>query len=74
MKTAPKSLIIGAVLAGTQPAAAAPELTTRQALTMEAAQAMIQGCLDHAAGQGMPPVSIAVMDDGGNLVAFTRQT
>jgi len=52
---------------------AAPALASRKVLTLGAAAAMVQGCLDHAAETGMPPLSIAIMDAGGNLLAFARQ-
>jgi uncharacterized protein GlcG (DUF336 family) len=43
------------------------------ALTLDDARAIIRGAFDHAAASGFKPLSVAVLDAGGHLLAFERQ-
>ena len=43
------------------------------ALTLETAQAIIAGALDHAGEAGMKPLCIVVLDAAGHVVAAARQ-
>jgi len=52
----------------------APELASKQVLTLEIAKLMAEGAEAFAASKGMPPLGIAIVDDGGNLLLFHRQT
>ncbi len=52
----------------------APALASRQVLTFEIARLMAEGVEAFAAARGLPPLGIAIVDDGGNLVLFHRQT
>lgn len=52
----------------------APTLASKQVLTLEIARLMAEGVEEFAASKGMPPLGIAIVDDGGNLVLFHRQT
>ena len=51
-----------------------PVLASKQVLTFEIALLMAQGVEDFAAAKGLPPLGIAIVDDGGNLLLFHRQT
>jgi uncharacterized protein GlcG (DUF336 family) len=42
-------------------------------LNLELATRMIDGALEHAAGLKLHPLTVAVLDAGGHLVAFKRQ-
>ena len=42
-------------------------------LTLDAANAIIAGALDHAAGAGLQPLSIVVLDAAGHVKAAVRQ-
>ena|ERR1700728_2555417 len=42
-------------------------------ISLSLAERMIAGCAEHAAAQKMPPLSIAVIDATGTLIAFSRQ-
>jgi uncharacterized protein GlcG (DUF336 family) len=42
-------------------------------VTLQQANAIIAGALDKAAELGLKPLSVAVLDSGGHLVAFQRQ-
>jgi glc operon protein GlcG len=52
----------------------APALASRQVLSLEIAKRMAEGVEAYAADRGLPPLGIAIVDDGGNLVLFHRQT
>lgn len=54
-------------------AIAQPALVHKQGLSLDVARLMVDGCEKKAAAEGWAPVSIAVIDDGGRLVAFVRQ-
>jgi uncharacterized protein GlcG (DUF336 family) len=58
----------------TQSKSAAPALATKQVLTLEIAKLMAQAVEDHVAGAGLPPLAVAIVDDGGNLLLFHRMT
>jgi uncharacterized protein GlcG (DUF336 family) len=42
-------------------------------LNLEKASQIVDAALEHAASQGMKPLTVAVLDAGGHLVAFKRQ-
>jgi uncharacterized protein GlcG (DUF336 family) len=42
-------------------------------LNLEKASRIVDAALEHAASQGMKPLTVAVLDAGGHLVAFKRQ-
>ncbi|MDB5582998.1 MAG: GlcG protein [Bradyrhizobium sp.] len=42
-------------------------------LPLSKANTIIDGALDHAEANGMKPLTVAVLDAGGHLVAFKRQ-
>jgi uncharacterized protein GlcG (DUF336 family) len=42
-------------------------------LNLDKASQILDAALDHAARQGMKPLTVAVLDAGGHLVAFKRQ-
>lgn len=42
-------------------------------ISLEQANAIIVGALEKGAGLGLKPLSVAVLDAGGHLVAFQRQ-
>ncbi|MGE5146719.1 MAG: GlcG/HbpS family heme-binding protein [Candidatus Eiseniibacteriota bacterium] len=42
-------------------------------LTLDQANTIIATALKHAASVGLRPLTVAVLDDGGHLVAFQRQ-
>lgn len=42
-------------------------------LSLSKASAIVDGALDHAIANGMNPLTVAVLDAGGHLVAFKRQ-
>jgi len=42
-------------------------------LTLHQANTIIDTALKHAASAGLRPLTVAVLDDGGHLVAFQRQ-
>lgn len=42
-------------------------------LTLDHANTIIASALSHAAAGGLRPLTVAVLDDGGHLVAFQRQ-
>lgn len=46
---------------------------TASAISLKAADAMIARCLAHASDKQFPPLSIAVIDLTGTLIAFVRQ-
>lgn len=66
-------LVISAMSFGGAAVTAQPALLQKQALGLEIARLMTDGCEKVAAAEGWAPVSIAVIDDGGNLVTFIRQ-
>lgn len=41
-------------------------------LTLQQASAIVDGALDHAEASGFDPLTVAVLDAGGHLVAFKR--
>lgn len=43
------------------------------AMTLALARALIDGCFAEAAARGMKPITVAVIDAGGHLVALARQ-
>lgn len=47
--------------------------TPAQAASLLKGEHMIAGCLEHAASEKYPPMSIGVIDASGALVAFKRQ-
>jgi uncharacterized protein GlcG (DUF336 family) len=42
-------------------------------LTLEKASRIVDAALEHGAGLGLNPLTVAVLDAGGHLVAFKRQ-
>ena len=60
-----------AVLAASFATASHADVPTRPFLTLDAAQAGMQACLDWAAEEDLR-VAVAVMDRGGRLVSFAR--
>lgn len=42
-------------------------------ITLDDAQHIVGAALAHAAEQGLPPMTIAVLDAGGSLIAFAKQ-
>ena len=42
-------------------------------ITLSQANVILKAALDHARGAGMPPMTVAVLDAGGHLVAFSRE-
>lgn len=57
------------LLCTSQPAEAA----SRGPSTLKSAEIMIDACIRYAGVQKFPPISIAVVDGGGHLIAFKRQ-
>nr|WP_262391445.1 heme-binding protein [Nocardiopsis sp. CNR-923] len=43
------------------------------AITLEQAQGLIDGAVRYAADNGLQPLTVAVLDPGGVLVALARQ-
>lgn len=43
------------------------------ALTLAQAERIVDAALEHATGLGLKPLTVAVLDSGGHLVAFKRQ-
>ena len=66
-------LIAGAMALCAAQVVAQPGLVQKQALSLEIASLMVAGCEQKAKAEGWAPVSIAVIDDGGNLLMFIRQ-
>lgn len=42
-------------------------------ITLEQARAVVRGALEHGAAHGFKPLTVAVLDPGGALVALARQ-
>ena len=42
-------------------------------ITLSQANVILKAALDHARGAKMPPMTVAVLDAGGHLVAFSRE-
>lgn len=47
--------------------------TTMAAITLDQANTIIRGALDKAREMGIPPVTVVVLDEGGNLKAAQRE-
>lgn len=58
------------VVAAASPAEA---LERKPVLSLDLAEAMAEACEAYQAENGLPPLNIAIMDDGGNLKLFQRQ-
>lgn len=67
------SLFAGVVFLYAMPAVAEPSLVQKQGLSLDVAKLMLDGCEKKAAAEGWAPVSIAIIDDSGNLLTFVRQ-
>ncbi len=64
-------VMAGAVIAAMSSPAAAQGLITEKALSMEMAQAIVQGTIERCRADGFR-ASVAVIDAGGHLKAFVR--
>lgn len=73
MRARMTSLLASVGLLCAIPAVAEPALIEKQGLSLEVARLMVDGCDKKAVAEGWAPVSIAIIDDGGNLLAFVRQ-
>lgn len=70
MPTVRRTLVAGLLVAASGFAGAAE---TRPVDPMQDGERMIARCLDYAASQKLTPLSLAVIDASGTLVAFKRQ-
>src|SRR3989337_2370149 len=64
-------LMAAALVAASSTAASAQGLITRKALSMEMAQAIVQGTVERCRADGFS-VSVSVIDESGLLKAFVR--
>src|SRR5262245_33622354 len=67
-----KRIAILLMLVVASAAAASAQITDKKSLTLEGARIVIAGAKQYAAANKAPGGVIAVVDDGGNLVALER--
>jgi len=64
--------LVGAILMALTTTGTAQQLPTKRMLTLDAAKRMIAAAEAESTKNGWT-VAVSVVDDGGNLIAFTRQ-